>query len=128
MAIKTKKALALAERARSARAAVKLTRPQAKSLAGIPYTTLANIENASIERSAQLPRLAAVYGVNPLWLETGLGKRTAAGGRVPLVEREIPDERESRLLVLFRTSPESIKAVILEQAESLARLSRAALK
>ena len=89
----------LRDRAISAREAANLTRPQAASLAGIPYTTLVNIEAGTVGRSAVIPRLAAIYGVNALWLESGRGSRTSKGAG--LVDVADPDDRETRLLAIF---------------------------
>lgn len=114
---------AIAERACSARKEAKLTRPEAADLACIPYTTLVNIERGAVKRSAQFPRLAAIYGVNALWLETGNGPRRSRGA--PDLSAFDPiDERENRLLAIFRTAPDAVRTIILEHAESLAKLTR----
>ncbi|MBA8886130.1 DNA-binding XRE family transcriptional regulator [Dokdonella fugitiva] len=122
-----KPATAMAARIRAAREAAQLTRPQAANLAGIPYNTLVNLEKGTVARSMQLPKLAAVYGVNSLWLETGRGQR-ASKAPVSLSEISSGDDRESRLIAIFRTAPESVRDVILQHAESLAQLTRKTLK
>lgn len=53
------------------RKAIGWTRPELAQRAGVPYPTLAGLENGDQSTSAHLPILAATLGVDALWLSSG---------------------------------------------------------
>lgn len=53
------------------RKALNWTRPELAQRAGVPYPTLAGLENGDQSSSAHLPILAATLGVDALWLSSG---------------------------------------------------------
>lgn len=56
-----------------ARTAKGWSRPQLAEAAGIPYPTLAGLENGDQKTSTAIPALAMALGVNALWLAEGRG-------------------------------------------------------
>jgi transcriptional regulator with XRE-family HTH domain len=54
-----------------------ITRKRLAELSGVPYPTLAGIENGDQDSSTQLPAIAAALGVVPAWLQTGKGPKLA---------------------------------------------------
>lgn len=67
--------MSVGKRIKEAREAKGLSRPQLADLTGIKYPTLAGIENGDQGSSTQIPVIADVLGVNPLWLSTGRGPK-----------------------------------------------------
>ena len=63
----------LGQRVRAARA--KRKRGEIAKLAGMAYSTLADIENDNTNRCTSIAQLARALGVNPIWLETGKGQK-----------------------------------------------------
>lgn len=55
-----------------------ITRPQLAKLTGIPYPTLAGIENDDQSGSTRLHAIAKALRVNVEWLESGTGPKEAA--------------------------------------------------
>ncbi len=54
-----------------------MSRKELAALSGVPYPTLAGIENGDQSSSTALPALAKALKVNALWLATGRGPRDA---------------------------------------------------
>lgn len=54
-----------------------MSRPELSRLSGVPYPTLAGLENGDQRTSTAIPALAVALKVNPLWLQTGEGPRDA---------------------------------------------------
>lgn len=54
-----------------------IARSELASLLGMPYSTLAEIENDRMKSSTKLHRIAEALKVRPDWLETGRGQRDA---------------------------------------------------
>lgn len=52
-----------------------MTRPELARLSGVPYPTLAGLENGDQRTSTALPALAEALQVNAYWLQTGKGPR-----------------------------------------------------
>lgn len=67
-----------------------LTRPQLAEAAGVPYPTLAGLENGDQKTSTALPAIAAVCGVSALWLATGKGSKGAEAAPASQPERIDP--------------------------------------
>ncbi|MFT4172148.1 MAG: helix-turn-helix transcriptional regulator [Rhodocyclaceae bacterium] len=68
--------LTLAERLQSARHNAGLTQSALARQAGLSQTTISSLENGQrLKGSTQIARLAAVLGVNALWLAEGRGPR-----------------------------------------------------
>jgi len=65
--------MTIGKRILEARKLRQIGRPQLAELAGIPYPTLAGIENGDQAGTTQLPALAKVLRVRPYWLQTGEG-------------------------------------------------------
>lgn len=63
------------ERIKSEREAQKLERKELAAKAGIPYPTLAGIENGDQSGSTKMHAIAAALGVSASWLETGRGRK-----------------------------------------------------
>lgn len=61
-----------------------ITRPQLAKLAGIPYPTLAGIENDDQSGSTRLHAIAKALHVNVEWLESGTGPKESASQPAPL--------------------------------------------
>jgi transcriptional regulator with XRE-family HTH domain len=69
--------MTVGERIKRARSAAKLSRKDLAERAGIPYPTLAGLENGDQKNSTAIPALAQVLGVTAMWLATGRGGREA---------------------------------------------------
>jgi transcriptional regulator with XRE-family HTH domain len=68
----------IGERIRQSREALGMSRPDLASASGIPYPTLAGIENTDQGSSTKLHAIAKALRVRVEWLETGKGPREAA--------------------------------------------------
>ncbi len=71
--------MTVGERIQQAREDRGLSRKQLADLSGVPYPTLAGLENGDQKSSTQLPALAEVLGVRASWLSTGHGVRESRG-------------------------------------------------
>lgn len=67
----------LGERLFSSRKESGLSQKEAAARVGMTQGNLSKMENDLIEGSVHILRLANLYGVNPAWLETEKGERTA---------------------------------------------------
>jgi transcriptional regulator with XRE-family HTH domain len=65
-----------------AREALGWKRPKLAEEAGVPYPTLAGLENGDQQSSTHIPAIAAATGVSALWLATGRGAMKPTGGDV----------------------------------------------
>lgn len=65
--------MTLGSRIKEARAAKGWARRDLAEAAGVPYATLAGIENSDQASSTATPQLAATLGVSAVWLATGKG-------------------------------------------------------
>jgi len=74
--------MTVGDRIKEARKALKMERGELSRLSGVPYPTLAGLENGDQSSSTRLPMLADVLGVNPQWLATGRGPRNSASIQV----------------------------------------------
>ena len=63
-----------------AREALGWKRPKLAEEAGVPYPTLAGLENGDQQSSTHIPTIAAATGVSALWLATGKGAMKPTGG------------------------------------------------
>lgn len=88
-------------RIKQAREARGLSRTQLAAAAGIPYPTLAGIENGDQSGSTRLPSLATALRVRPEWLETGKGAMDA--GEMAVQSQSQPQ----------RLDPEIVREVVL---------------
>lgn len=59
------------------------TRTQLSAASGIPYPTLAGLENGDQQSSTWIPAIAAATGVSALWLASGKGDMAPAGASQP---------------------------------------------
>lgn len=55
-----------------------MTRTELATASGVPYPTLAGLENGDQATSTALPALAAALEVNARWLQTGKGSKAAS--------------------------------------------------
>ena len=81
---------------------------------GMPYSTLAALESGDMRSSTALPTIAAVLGVDPLWLSCGRGKSETGDSSTLLPV----DERQ--LLTHFRKLSRADKEVLARVARGLA--------
>lgn len=65
--------MTLGSRIKETRAAKGWTRRDLVDASGVPYATLAGIENSDQASSTATPQLAAALGVSAVWLATGKG-------------------------------------------------------
>lgn len=63
-----------------AREALDWKRPKLAEEAGVPYPTLAGLENGDQQSSTWIPAIAAATGVSALWLASGKGAMKLAQG------------------------------------------------
>lgn len=68
----------IGDRIKAEREGRNLTRKDLAALAGVPYPTLAGIENSDQSSSTKLHDIARALGVSPKWLETGRGPKAAS--------------------------------------------------
>ena len=66
-------------------------RPKLAEEAGVPYPTLAGLENGDQQTSSWIPAIAAATGVNALWLASGKGSMHEPATSVPFSQSERPD-------------------------------------
>lgn len=71
--------MSIGTRIREEREAQKIKRPELAKRAGIPYPTLAGIENGDQTTSTKIHAIAEALGVKPRWLETGEGPKHGVG-------------------------------------------------
>lgn len=75
------------------------------------------LESRARARTAYLPRIAQVLGVNPTWLDSGEGPREP-----PLHEPDPPTyfaDDESRLLRAYRLASTEMRKSLLRQADGI---------
>lgn len=94
----------IAERLASARERAGLTQGQVATRAGVRQGTIGNIESGARKNPRELLAIAKAVGVNPLWLQSGVGPRQA---------RSQPDPDDSLPLTLEKhTVPTSWEALM----------------
>ena len=71
--------MSIGTRIREEREALNIKRPDLAKRTGIPYPTLAGIENGDQTTSTKIHAIAEALGVKPRWLETGEGPKHAVG-------------------------------------------------
>jgi|APEBP8051072266_1049373.scaffolds.fasta_scaffold00125_22 Helix-turn-helix. len=113
----------LSMRIRIARRRARLSQEALAINLGVTRSAVANWECADgvLPASARLARLAELTSVNFEWLATGRGAIDHAGNEenVPAVDGELVyDERERRLLAVFRRMTERARLETLMQWES----------
>ncbi|WP_099431296.1 LexA family transcriptional regulator [Pseudomonas mosselii] len=79
------------ERIKAARKHAKLTQSGLAAAVGIDQTSISNLERGKSRGSSHTASIASVCGVNPLWLETGLGEMT---GEVAIIDRPVPQHAQ----------------------------------
>lgn len=89
--------MTLGERILQARTEKRWTRRQLADASGVPYPTLAGLENSDQLSSTATPALAQALGVHALWLSTGKGPKWLAdsamtAAREPNGTRELPSQ------------------------------------
>jgi transcriptional regulator with XRE-family HTH domain len=76
--------MTIGSRIKQVREERRVSRPQLAKLAGVPYPTLAGIENDDQSGSTRLHAIAKALRVNVEWLESGTGPKEAASQPAPL--------------------------------------------
>lgn len=123
MALTAVKNETLGTRIVAARRKAAMGRQQLSDLSGVPYSSLAEIEQGKRKRSGAVARLAAILQVNALWLETGRGAMGSDKATpMPLDAVSELSRDEVRLLSIFRTVNTPTRKIILRQVADLAKL------
>lgn len=107
----------LGERIKNRRVSLGIERKELGDRAGIPYSTIADIESGLQKGSTQLYRIAEVLKTNCRFLDTGKGKPDAIEPGAPA--GEILTEAEAKLLAAFRAAKPAGRITIQATAESV---------
>lgn len=109
----------LGKRLRAARSRIGMTRKDLADKAGVPYSTLADIENDATGKCTTIAQLSDVLGVAPLWLE--IGRRPMLSGAPSTAPTSLaPDE--AALLAAFRSLGDTDRELALIELEYKARI------
>jgi len=79
----------LKERLKEARLEAKLTQQALGDRVGVPQSTIGALETGEHKTARNIAEIAAVLGVEPLWLTSGKGPKRA-GGTLRYVDHGIP--------------------------------------
>lgn len=99
------------DRAKQRRKDLRLNQGEVARRVGIAQATLSELENNGNHSTKEIAKLAAVLGVNALWLAEGKGDMNA--GEAPVViQPELPPPRVLKLAqTLALLPPEKLKAI-----------------
>lgn len=113
--------MTVGQRIKQARKAAGITRTELAERSGVPYPTLAGLENGDQKTSTALPALAQVLGVTALWLSTGRIGREAQTVQPPGPPQKNSDHHAGLTSHFGRLTP-----AILAHAEKWVRFEEGA--
>lgn len=90
----------LADRLKWARQKAELSQEELGKKAGVSQSTIGNLEAGTRNSARRLPQIAAVLGVNALWLAEGRGRPNASAGRPMVYDEAIASASESARAVI----------------------------
>lgn len=106
-----------------------LTQEQLAKLAGVSQGTIGNLESGLRASARKLPQIAAVLGVDPLWLAEGDSiaakriRRDAPGNLPAGVHYDIVTADERTLLDLYRAASTRGRLIVMNAAERAEKAS-----
>ena len=106
----------LATRLKYAREMTGMSQQDLANRAGIPQSTIGNLESGLRQSSASIPSLASILGVEALWLADGMGP---SGPDMRVLEQtEDAIAQISELVLNFQQASEEGRREILSYAKS----------
>jgi transcriptional regulator with XRE-family HTH domain len=102
----------LKDRLKEARSEAKLTQQALGQRVGVPQSTIGALETGEHKTARNIAEIAAVLGVEPLWLSTGKGPKHT-NGTVSYVDHGVPPHVLALAEKLALVPDEKLKAVSL---------------
>lgn len=98
------------ERIKERRTELKLKQGEVAKRAGISQATLSDLENDPRAKTREVAKIAAVLGVNALWLAEGRGEKIP-DGTAPVIQYEVPANVLRLAETLLLLPDEKLKAL-----------------
>ena len=92
----------IGKRIKEAREEAGLTQEELAKAAGVAQSTIGGLESERNPGSSRTAEIAAVLGVEPLWLAAGKGEKRSDHLEIVQIWRDLDDPRRSRLLEIAR--------------------------
>lgn len=120
--------MSIGKRLREARKEAGLSQVELGKKVGLSQGTISELENGESASTGSTASLAAVLGVNSLWLESGKGPKRATNEQVRSTSAptyQVPHEELARMIAAYSALPPAIRQEVLEFAQvSAARAAK----